>query len=202
MQQEPAPADGETFKAWWWQRYVALPKLVSLELCLDSAFKDGVGNDWSVFALWGSDGRGSSYLVNLWREKLQYPDLMRLAHTAYAWAKAQFPGVYVSLVIEDKASGQSAIQTLKHPYPTMDGTILPALPVLPFPVKASESKTARAEGVTPIIEGGRAFIPASAPWLDDWLDEHQKFPNGKHDDQVDTTVMGVSRTQRPKGGLA
>jgi predicted phage terminase large subunit-like protein len=201
-QGSPTPADGGLFKDWWWQRYTSLPKLVSLELCLDSAFKDGVANDYSVFALWGSDGRGSSYLVNVWRAKLQYPDLMRMAHTAHAWSRAQFPGIHISLVIEDKASGQSAIQTLKKPYPTVDGPTLPALPVVAFPVKASESKTARAEGITPIVEGGRAFIPQAAPWLADWLEEHQKFPNGKNDDQVDTSVIGLNRTQRARGGLA
>jgi predicted phage terminase large subunit-like protein len=37
------------------------------------------------------------------------------------------------------------------------------------------------------------FIPEFAPWLDDWLDEHDRFPTGTHDDQVDTTTMGVSR---------
>lgn len=201
-QGDPVPSDGGTFKPWWWQRYHPVPKLVSLELCLDSAFKDGVGNDWSAFALWGSDGKGSSYLVNVWREKLQYPDLIRMAHTAHAWSKAAFPGIHVSLVIEDKASGQSAIQTLKKPYYPAKDVELPALPVVAFPVKATEGKTARAEGITPIIEGGRAFIPDQAPWLDAWLDEHQKFPNGKHDDQVDTTVMGIARTQRARGGLA
>lgn len=198
----PTPPDGGMFKDWWWQRYTSLPKMTSLQLVLDSAFKDGVGNDYSVFALWGSDGLGSSYLINLWRQKVQYPDLMRLAHTAYAWTKQEFPGVHVSLVIEDKASGQSALQTLKKPYPTMDGTILPALPIVAYPVKATESKTSRAEGITPIVEGGRAFIPQSAPWLADWIDEHQKFPNGAHDDCVDTSVMGIARTQRGRGGLA
>lgn len=201
-QGDPTPADGGTFKPWWWQRYRTLPELRTLALCLDSAFKDGVGNDWSVFALWGADGAGNSYLVNVWRERLQYPDLIRLAHTAYAWTRTHFPSVHVAVVIEDKASGQSAIQTLRQPYHPSAGVTLPALPVIPFPVKATESKLARAEGVTPIVEGGRAHVPEAAPWLDAWLDEHVKFPNGAHDDQVDTTVMGLTRTQAPRGGIA
>lgn len=201
-QGNPVPADGGLFKDWWWQRYTTPPKLTTLDLVLDSAFKDGVGNDYSVFALWGSDGRGSSYLLNLWRQKVQYPDLMRLAHTAHAWATTTFPGLHVPLVIEDKASGQSAIQTLKRPMATLDGPTLPALPIVPFPVKSTESKQARAEGITPMIEGGRVFVPEHAPWLADWIDEHQKFPNGAHDDMVDTTVMALARANRSRGGLA
>ena len=199
-QGRPTPPEGGMFKPHWWQRYTELPPMVAAVLTLDSAFKTGVGNDWSVFALWGRDAHGGSYLVNVWRKKLEYPDLMKQAHAAHTWSKERLPGITIPLVIEDKASGQSAIQTLKKPYPTMTG-ILPALPVIPFPVKATESKEARAEGITPLVEGGRVFIPERAPWLDDWLTEHSKFPTGAHDDQVDTTVMGVRRTQRSKGGL-
>jgi len=200
-QGRPSPADGGMFKPHWWQRYATLPPVTAAVLVLDSAFKTGVANDYSVFALWAADGHGNSYLVNVWRAKLEYPELMKQAHIAHRWAKQRLPGIHVPVVIEDKASGQSAIQTLKKPYPTMTDGILPALPVIPHPVKATESKEARAEGVTPIVEGGRAWIPERAPWLEEWLTEHMKFPNGAHDDQVDTTVMGIVRTQRSKGGL-
>jgi phage terminase large subunit-like protein len=133
--------------------------------------------------------------------------LIKLAHEAHAWSREQFPALLVSLGIEDKASGQSAIQTLRFPVPTLnpDGThgpTLPALPIAPIPVAAGETKESRAESITPPIEGGRVFIPRNAPWLGEWLEEHQKFPAGKHDDQVDTTVMGVRRALRRLGGLA
>jgi predicted phage terminase large subunit-like protein len=90
----------------------------------------------------------------------------------------------VALVPEDKASGQSAIQVWKREN---------HIPVVPYAVASGESKISRAEAITPYVEGGRVFIPESAPWLDAWLDEHDRFPTGAHDDQVDTTSMAVSR---------
>jgi predicted phage terminase large subunit-like protein len=44
-----------------------------------------------------------------------------------------------------------------------------------------------------LVEGGRCSVPESAPWLDDWLTEHERFPFGAHDDQVDTTSMALTR---------
>jgi predicted phage terminase large subunit-like protein len=194
-QGDPIPAEGGMFKRHWWQPYRTLPELKRVELLMDSAFKEGVENDYSVIACWGTDGNGSAYLIRVWRDRVAFPELLKMAHKAHDWARAEFPHIRVPLVIEDKASGQSALQTLKRPLPQMDGSVLPALPVIAFPVKSTENKVARAEGVTPIVEGGRAFIPAQRNgWdLDAWIQEHERFPLGTHDDQVDTTSMALSR---------
>jgi predicted phage terminase large subunit-like protein len=168
---------------------------------MDSAFKEGVENDFSVIACWGNDGLGNSYLVRVWRERVAFPELLKMAHGAHEWARNEFPGLRIPLVIEDKASGQSAIQTLKRPLPQMNGQPLPALPVIIFPIPGTQSKVARAEGVTPIVEGGRAFLPKHAPWLGEWVKEHERFPLGAHDDQVDTTSMALSRFTVTRSGI-
>lgn len=196
LQQRPSPSEGGTFKTRWWNRYRELPMITRAEIAVDSAFKDGVANDYSVFALWGTNGMGGYYLIWVWREKVEFPELIRLGHTTTTWAAAKFPSLKIPLVPEDKASAQSAIQVWRRPYYTESG-VLPKLAVIPFPVAAGESKLARAEGVTPIIEGGQTFIPESAPWLDLWLNEHNQFPTGKHDDQVDTTSIALARLSTP-----
>jgi phage terminase large subunit-like protein len=40
--------------------------------------------------------------------------------------------------------------------------------------------------VTPPIEAGRVWLPKEAAWLADFQHELLHFPNGKHDDQVDS----------------
>ena len=35
-------------------------------------------------------------------------------------------------------------------------------------------------------------VPQDAPWLAGWLDELLAFPNGRHDDQVDSTSQALS----------
>jgi predicted phage terminase large subunit-like protein len=184
-QGNPQATEGGTFKRHWWRRYAALPEDISrVEVTVDSAFKTGVANDFTAMAAWAADRRGNAYLVRCWRERVEFPELIGLGMTAWQWTRDRFPGMGVPLVVEDKASGQSAIQVWKREN---------RIPVIAHPVKANESKIARAEATTPYVEGGRVFIPEYAPWLPDWLDEHDRFPTGAHDDQVDTTAMAVSR---------
>jgi predicted phage terminase large subunit-like protein len=209
-QQRPSSPEGEMFKRFWWRRYMAPPTLSKIEQFVDSSFKTGVKNDYSVIATWGYDGQGSVFLLDLYREKLEYPDLMMTIHREHAkWAPH---AKSVPVVIEDKASGQSAIQTLRRPLPTRDGFMLPALPVVVWPVASGSSKESRAEGVSPFVEAGRVFIPVMPPalpgeplhWTEEFIDEHAKFPNGAHDDMVDTTVMALDRLiagKRRGGGV-
>lgn len=191
-QQTPISQEGGMFNRSWWKRYDRLPELTTLEIEVDSAFKDGVENDYSVMALWGKTADETAYLIWVWRARVTFPNLIKMGHQAYEWAVSRFPGMSVSLVVEDKASGQSAIQTWSSPYYTKD-RVFPQLPVIAFKVEGNQSKLARADGVTPQVEGGRAYIPAEAPWLDEWLTEHQAFPKVDHDDQVDTTSMALTR---------
>ena len=184
-QGDPVASEGGTFKPHWWRAYDRLPEDVTrVEVAVDSAFKTGVGNDFSVCACWAADARGNACLVHVWRERVEFPELIAMGVTAWQWASARFPGIAVSLVPEDKASGQSAIQVWrreKH------------IPVVPFAVSSAESKISRAEAVTPYVEGGRVYLPEYAPWLAEWRAEHDRFPFGTHDDQVDTTTIALAR---------
>ena len=50
-----------------------------------------------------------------------------------------------------------------------------------------------------MIEGGRVFLPQSAHWLDDFVEETQAFPNGKNDDQVDALSLGLDVLSKMSG---
>lgn len=41
------------------------------------------------------------------------------------------------------------------------------------------------------IEGGFVHVPAEATWLEEYLHEFAVFPNGKFDDQVDSTSQAL-----------
>ena len=88
---------------------------------------------------------------------------------------------FTTLLIEDKGSGQSLIQDLKHSnYPN----------VIPF--NPEGSKQARMESgvqaLKMIMESGNFYLPKNAPWLPAYENELLLFPNTKHDDQVDATT--------------
>jgi hypothetical protein len=46
--------------------------------------------------------------------------------------------------------------------------------------------------VTPLVEAGRVFLAESAPWSGDFVDELAAFPNGVHDDVVDSTTQALN----------
>jgi len=41
------------------------------------------------------------------------------------------------------------------------------------------------------IENGFVYLPEKAPWLPQYLHELVTFPNGKHDDQADSTSQAL-----------
>ncbi len=185
-QGRPVAGEGGTFKHDWWRRYTEVPPLRAIDITVDSAFKAGLGNDYSVFAAWGFDRNDRAYLLNVWRKRVEFPELVRMGYEAVNWTQQAYPSIAPLLVVEDQASGQSAIQIWKR------GDYGKPLSVVPYQVNGMP-KLSRAEAVTPLVEGSRVFLPEYALWLDDWLIEHDRYPAGKHDDQVDTTAMALSR---------
>ena len=48
------------------------------------------------------------------------------------------------------------------------------------------------------IEAGRVYIPERADWLDDFRTEILQFPNGRHDDQVDSLSQFLNWAERTR----
>jgi len=181
--QSPYIAGGNLFRSNWWQTYdtriEALPLVV---ICADTAFKKTEQADYSVFMVLGLDSHGDIYVLDVIRDKFTFPELKQKAVNLCArWRGRGLRGLY----IEDKASGQSLIQELKRES---------GMSVIPY--RVVNDKVARANAVTPLIEGGRVFIPQTAHWLDPFLEETLHFPSGANDDQVDTLTMGLDILSR------
>ena len=175
-QQDPLPIKGSTFQAEWFERrYDKLPARSTLAIIqtIDSAWKTGVSNDFSVISTWATD-KIDYFLIDVWRKRVEYTDLKRAAQDKFYEQK---PSV---VYCEEAASGLALISELQRT------TNLPIVAV-----KARASKTVRAEIATPFFEAGRVVLPREAPWLDEWIREHLRFPNAKHDDQVDCTSMAL-----------
>jgi predicted phage terminase large subunit-like protein len=180
-QQRPSPEAGMIWRTEWFKRYRELPKIIRRIQTVDSAFKTTMSADYSVIATWGLTENGY-YLLDVWRQRVEFPDLKRAIVDQHA--KHRPSAIYV----EDKASGQSALQELKRET---------RLPLLAY--ESSDSKIARAQAVSPLAEAGKVYVPEEAPWVADWLDEHAKFPNGSHDDQVDTSSMALEKLRDGAG---
>lgn len=193
-QQRPGDIAGGLFKRKWFsERYdpTVLPHFGMVFITVDSAFGEETSSDPSVLCMWGVT-KTHLYLLDVWRDRVAYPELLaaiRDFHTK--WRTKLDRGVWV--YIENKASGQSAIQSLQR------GSRIPVQPFEP----GSASKISRAQDTTPYCAAGRVLLPASAPWTSDWIEEHADFPGGKNDDRVDNTSMATkifaSAGGRPPG---
>ncbi len=172
-QGHPTVQQGQLIKREWWRYYKVLPAFSRIIHSWDTAFKDKTLNDYSVCTVWGEAHNGY-YLIDLFRGKPQFPEL-KIA--AQSMAKRDKPN---AVLVEDKASGQSLVQELQR-------TTLPILPV-----KVDSNKAARVNACSPIIQAGKVFLPEDAPWLFDYIEEFAAFPNGKHDDQVDSTTQALN----------
>jgi predicted phage terminase large subunit-like protein len=180
-QQRPSAASGAVFQRSWWRMYAEPPADVKrIVFSLDTAFKTGAENDWTVCTVWGVTVNGF-YLLHVWRQRVELPDLKRkLIELAADWN----PNV---ILIEDAASGQSLIQELRA------GTTLPV-----HPVKVDRDKVSRAHGVTPLIENGKVYLPESAPWRDTVLDETASFLHGQFDDICDSITQALNFLRAPR----
>ena len=171
-QGSPIQEGGNIFKAEWFDnRYQQLPKINFIVQSLDTAFKEKEESDFTALQTWGL-GKNGVYLLDSWRGKVDYPKLVRITKDKYA----QFnPNL---ILIEDKASGQSLVQSLKAE------TMLPIVPV-----RADKSKVSRANSTTGLFASGRVWLPESAGWIAEYVQEMLAFPSGDHDDQVDSTTQ-------------
>lgn len=174
-QQAPIPLRGGLVKTEWLKTYNGDPPAPA-ELTIqswDTANKPTELSDYSVCTTWRVK-EGHLYLVNVFRKRLNYPELK---HAVREQAELFRPHV---ILIEDKASGTQLIQELisegvhavQKYEPTMD-------------------KIMRMHSVTSTVENGFVHLPDKAPWLSDYLHELSSFPNGKYDDQADSTSQAL-----------
>jgi predicted phage terminase large subunit-like protein len=120
------------------------------------------------------------FLLGLFRKRLEYPALKRAVRDQQSLFNASV------VLIEDKASGTQLIQEL-----IADGC---------YGVTRDQptgDKTMRLHAQTAMIENGFVHIPETVPWLAEYLHEMTVFPNGKHDDQADSTAQFLDWFKTP-----
>ena len=187
-QQRPFAKGGEVFKESGlrlWPRNEDLPTMTATAISIDSAFKTGEENDYSVAVVLGQFAKGV-FILDVVRGKYAYPQLKAtMIELSAKWR----PSV---VLVEDKASGQSLIQDMRQ------NTTLPVRPV-----KVDGDKLSRAHTCVPTWEAGRVFAHEGAPFLADLLSELTAFPKSAHDDQVDALVQGLRYLTggQPNAGL-
>jgi predicted phage terminase large subunit-like protein len=187
-QQSPAPLGGGLVKEAWFKRYGEHERPERFERIVqswDTANKATELSDFSVCTTWGVRGK-NLYLLGLLHQRLEYPALKRAVREQRDLFAANV------VLIEDKASGTQLIQEL-----IVEG----CYGVTRY--QPTTDKIMRLHAQTAMIENGFVYIPETAPWLAEYLHEMTVFPNGKHDDQVDSTAQFLEwfKTPMPHWGI-
>ena len=189
-QQEPVPETGMLIHTDKFKPYDVPPQTFDLlYICCDTAFSEKKSADNSAFMLMGVKGH-ERYILDLYCKKVDFVNLRKDLKEFYNKALAVY-GQYnnfSSIYIEAKASGISLIQQLRSEglpvqeiYPTVHNNLLKKDEV--------KDKLTRFYEVQADIESGYVNIPASAPWLKDFIKECLAFTGGKQnskDDRVDS----------------
>lgn len=176
-QQSPVPAGGSMIKRDWLRYYDEPPERgyrTKLIHSWDTAAKVGAQNDWSVCTTWLLvDNR--FYLIDLIRGRYEYPQLRAMV---IALAQRDDPH---KILIEDTSTGIALAQELRQ-----SGIYT----VKPVPVE--RDKMGRLFVHQAKFEAGLVLFPRKAPFLAQLEAELLTFPQGKHDDQVDSLSQALS----------
>jgi len=179
-QGSPKPAEGDIVPMEKFGRYKTYPRLMAKKVqSWDTAQKTKDRHDYSVCTTWVIRGI-EKYLIDVYREKLAYPDLKRACLSQFEKHKPDI------VLMEDKSSGTSLVQDLKSD--------IPIIPIIPC-----KQKVDRMEIETLQIDAGCVFLPQSSSWLTDYESELRSFPSSKNDDQVDSTSQLLAWAKKMPG---
>ncbi|HEY3311332.1 MAG TPA: hypothetical protein VGK00_06790 [Anaerolineales bacterium] len=189
--QRPAPLGGSIYQSAWWHgrnRYDprAEALIVGRWLSWDTALKDQEQHDSSALTVWEllPDYRLRLRFAS-WH-KLQFPQLATaIVDEAARWMT---DGLLMGILIEDKASGISALQTLEQSAP-------PGVAALLRPFQPGNlSKLARARQASLWCERGRVLLPEpcqEVPWLYEFEQLLYRFPAARLNDPADSLAQAL-----------
>jgi len=187
--QQPTSEEGAILKREWWRVYDKedIPALHHVIQSYDTAFLKKETADYSAITTWGifypdQDSPANLILLDAIKGRYEFPELRRLALQQYEYWKPE------SVIVEAKASGLPLTYELRQ----MD------IPVINFTPSKGNDKHARVNAVAPLFESGMIWAP-DQKFAEEVIEECAAFPNGDHDDLVDSTTQAIMRFRQ--GGL-
>lgn len=188
--QDPTAEEGSLIKREWWRDWTEdyIPPLDHVIQSYDTAFMKKETADYSAITTWGvfrlnEDSPQHLILLDARKERLEFPDLRRLAHEQYTYWNPD------TVLIEAKASGLPLTYELRQM----------GIPVVNFSPSKGNDKHSRVNSVSPLFESGMIWAPKSKQFAQEVIEECAAFPFGDNDDLVDSTTQAVMRFRQ--GGL-
>lgn len=150
---------------------------------VDCAFDGQKQNDFVAMQDWGKR-RADKFLLNRRLAQLTFnatvDELKSFHRVVTEDAKARGDVVDIKTVVELAANGHAVVNTLSSEIPGLEG------------ITAKGSKVARATAASRQQGNGNLFLPDGAPWLEEFIGQHDRFPKGRNDDEVDAMAHAVN----------
>ncbi len=152
------------------------------EICLsfDTAFKTEGYNDPTACLVFGIY-KSKIYVLESHVKRIAFPELLIFTKDIIKKYQDKY-SKRVSTLIEDKGSGQSLIQDLKH------NGVFGIIPCQPKGSKQDRLQKA-ITSIKTTLESGGFYLPKHSNWVASYVNELFNFPNSLHDDQVDATAQ-------------
>jgi len=176
-QQRPTPPGGAMIKRNWVRRYSEPPPrqdILQIIQSWDTAMKGGPANDWSVCTTWAQTKNGRLYLLDVWRDRVDYPTLRATVRALYEKWRPH------ATLIEEAGTAIGLIEELEYNFADL------------IAVKADRDKIARMAIASAKFEAGNIYLPEEAPWLADLEAELFAFPGSRYDDQCDSISQAIN----------
>lgn len=191
-QGNPTAQGGTIFDRNWWSpvahRWDASDAgmVISQQSCIaryiswDTALKDKAINAWTACTVGELYADYRLAIREVWRAKVPSSDLV--THIEAMASKYNRDGKLRGVLVEDKASGITAIQTMQLNSPAWLRDLL-------IPFQPPYGKEDRANMITIYCKNSCVLLPTpthNVPWLHDFTEELYAFPGSAAKDQVDS----------------
>jgi predicted phage terminase large subunit-like protein len=185
-QQNPTSEEGAIIKREYWKIWEkdTPPQCDYLIQSWDTAFEKNSRADYSACTTWGvfehPDTNGvlvtNIILLDSFKQRMEFPELKRKAYDLYQEWKPD------SLIIEKKAAGAPLIYELRQM----------GIPLSEYTPSRGSDKIARVNAISDLFSSGYVWCPDTR-WAEEVMEECAAFPNGEHDDTVDSTSQALLR---------
>ena len=185
-QQDPTSEEGALIKREHWNMWDQKnpPACEFILQTVDTAHTKNARSDYSAITTWGvfdhPDENGiyvpNIILLDAVNEKLEFPELKRKCFELYEDYQPD------AFLVEAKAAGFPLIQEMRAV----------GLPVSEYSPSRGQDKLSRVNAVSDIFSNGVVWAPRTR-WAEEVIEQCAAFPNGAHDDLVDSTTLALLR---------
>jgi predicted phage terminase large subunit-like protein len=183
-QQAPTGEEGALIKREWWKMWEKddPPRCEYIIQSWDTAFTKNTRSDYSACTTWGVFHLNENpedihiILLDAFQKRMEFPELKEKALSHYREWEPD------SCIIEAKAAGAPLIYELR----AMGIYVQDYTPV------RGNDKFVRLNSVTDLFSSGKVWAPETR-WAMEVIEQMASFPNGDHDDLVDSSTQALIR---------